>query len=133
MQRTVKGQRALFNATQRDFPADSTTSRGATFHHIKAKLSDVQYFQVGWYACLLMNERNFYIVCCELSRNNCPGVPHIFIFSGRAKSVLPELAWMAEKTTGLAGASCSTKEHVHASFLALRPARRARREVGREK
>jgi len=28
--------------------------------------------------------------------------------------VLPEFAWMAEKTTGLARASCSTKEHIPA-------------------
>jgi len=28
--------------------------------------------------------------------------------------VLPEFAWMAEKTTGLARASCSTKEHIRA-------------------
>jgi len=27
-------------------------------------------------------------------------------------SVLPEFAWMAEKTSGLARASCSTKEHI---------------------
>jgi len=28
--------------------------------------------------------------------------------------VLPNFAWMAEKTTGLAGANCSTKEHIRA-------------------
>jgi len=28
--------------------------------------------------------------------------------------VLPEFAWMAEKTTGLARASCSTKQHIRA-------------------
>jgi len=28
--------------------------------------------------------------------------------------VLPEIAWMAEKTPGLARASCSTKEHIRA-------------------
>jgi len=28
--------------------------------------------------------------------------------------VLPEFAWMGEKTTGLARASCSTKEHIRA-------------------
>jgi len=30
------------------------------------------------------------------------------------KKVFPEFAWMAEKTTGLARASCSTKEHIRA-------------------
>jgi len=30
------------------------------------------------------------------------------------KKVHPEFAWMAEKTTGLARASCSTKEHIRA-------------------
>jgi len=28
--------------------------------------------------------------------------------------VLPEFAWLGEKTTGLARASCSTKEHIRA-------------------
>ena len=30
------------------------------------------------------------------------------------RKVLPEFAWMGEKTAGLARASCSTKEHIRA-------------------
>ena len=38
-------------------------------------------------------------------------MPFSFIFV-----VLPEFAWMGEKTTGLARANCSTKEHIRAIY-----------------
>jgi len=36
--------------------------------------------------------------------------------------VLPEFAWMGEKTTGVASASCSTKEHIRNLLCAMRHA-----------
>jgi len=39
---------------------------------------------------------------------------HLQSAVSRLNKVLPEFAWMAEKTTALARASCSTKEHIRA-------------------
>jgi len=47
--------------------------------------------------------------------------------SGREFEVLPEFARMGEKTTGLAGASCSTKEHIRHLLHAWRKALSAER------
>jgi len=54
------------------------------------------------------------MVAKEVQGNVKAAQPIDSVIIRKMKMVLPEFAWMAEKTTGLVRASCSTKEHIRA-------------------